>query len=50
MVYEKSAFCVAGREVIVMNSRGGAEGSDFAACVAGLGEVELLSSFLRWGE
>jgi hypothetical protein len=50
MVYEKSAFCVAGREVIVMNSRGGAEGCDPEACAAGASGVELLSSYLRSGE
>jgi hypothetical protein len=50
MVYEKSAFCVAGREVIVMNSRGGAEGCDAEACAVGASRVELLSSFLRQGE
>jgi hypothetical protein len=50
MVYEKSAFCVAGREVIVMNSRGGAEGCDAEACAVKASGVELVSSFLRSGE
>ena len=50
MVYEKSAFCIAGREVIVMNSRGGAEGCDAEACAAEASAGALLSSFLRQGE
>lgn len=49
-MYEKSAFCVAGREVIVINSRGGAKGCDPEACDVGLCVVEVLSSFLRPGE
>jgi hypothetical protein len=45
MVCEKSCFWAAGREVIVMNSRGGAEGFEADFCAVAC-EVDVFSSFL----